>query len=214
MAEQQSARLIRMNDADNVAIVANDGGLEAGAELPGGIVLRERVPQAHKVSLVDIAAGTAVRRYDVTIGWQRGTFLPVAGCTSDCSKCPKRCRWTACRSPRRSRVRSSRWRGYTFEGYRNPDGSVGTRNLLAITQTVQCVSGIARIAADRIRTELLPLYPNVDGVVALEHTYGCGVAIDAPDAIIPIRNAAPHLAQPEFWWRGDGDQPWLREAAT
>src|SRR6218665_2175454 len=30
--------------------------------------------------------------------------------------------------------------GYTFEGYRNADGSVGTRNILAITTTVQCVA--------------------------------------------------------------------------
>src|SRR5206468_844839 len=29
--------------------------------------------------------------------------------------------------------------------------------------------------------------PNVDEVSALTHTYGCGVAIDAPDAAIPIR---------------------------
>jgi galactarate dehydratase len=27
----------------------------------------------------------------------------------------------------------------------------------------------------------------VDGVVAITHTYGCGVAIDAPGAAIPIR---------------------------
>ena len=32
--------------------------------------------------------------------------------------------------------------GYTFEGYRNADGSVGTRNILAITTTVQCVAGV------------------------------------------------------------------------
>ena len=32
--------------------------------------------------------------------------------------------------------------GHTFEGYRNADGSVGTRNILAITQTVQCVAGV------------------------------------------------------------------------
>jgi galactarate dehydratase len=76
--------------------------------------------------------------------------------------------------------------GFTFEGYRNPDGSVGTRNILAITQTVQCVSGVAEFAVKRIREQLLPKYPNVDDVVALEHNYGCGVAIDAPDAIIPI----------------------------
>ena len=35
--------------------------------------------------------------------------------------------------------------------------------------------------------EILPRYPNVDDVIALTHNYGCGVAIDAPDAEIPIR---------------------------
>jgi galactarate dehydratase len=88
--------------------------------------------------------------------------------------------------------------GYTFEGYRNADGSVGTRNLLAITTTVQCVAGVLDVAVERIRKELLPKYPNVDGVVGLEHTYGCGVAIDAPDAVIPIRTLR-HISQnPNF----------------
>jgi galactarate dehydratase len=41
--------------------------------------------------------------------------------------------------------------GYTFEGYRNPDGSVGTRNILAITTTVQCVSGVVDFAVQRIK---------------------------------------------------------------
>jgi galactarate dehydratase len=88
--------------------------------------------------------------------------------------------------------------GYTFEGYRNADGSVGTRNLLAITQTVQCVAGVARVAAERIRSELLPRFPNVDGVVALEHGYGCGVAIDAPGAEIPIRTLRNISLNPNF----------------
>ena len=88
--------------------------------------------------------------------------------------------------------------GYTFQGYRNPDGSVGTRNLLAITTTVQCVAGVLEVAVERIRRELLPKYPRVDGVVALEHAYGCGVAIDAPEAVIPIRTVR-HLARnPNF----------------
>ena len=60
--------VIRMNDRDNVAIVANDGGLAAGTRLPSGLTLRDQVPQGHKVALVDLKAGDAVRRYDVTIG--------------------------------------------------------------------------------------------------------------------------------------------------
>jgi galactarate dehydratase len=88
--------------------------------------------------------------------------------------------------------------GFTFEGFVNADGSVGTRNLLAITTTVQCVAGVVKIAVERIERELLPLYPNVDGVVGLEHSYGCGVAIDAPGAEIPIRTLRHISLNPNF----------------
>ena len=35
-------------------------------------------------------------------------------------------------------------------------------------------------------------------MVALEHSYGCGVAIDAPDAIIPIRTLRNISLNPNF----------------
>jgi galactarate dehydratase len=88
--------------------------------------------------------------------------------------------------------------GYTFQGYRNADGSVGTRNILAITTTVQCVAGVVEFAVKRIKSELLPRFPHVDDVVGLEHSYGCGVAIDAPDAIIPIRTLRNISRNPNF----------------
>ena len=59
---------IRIHERDNVAIVANDGGLAAGSVLPSGLVLRDRVPQGHKVALTDIAADAPVQRYGVPIG--------------------------------------------------------------------------------------------------------------------------------------------------
>ena len=40
--------------------------------------------------------------------------------------------------------------------------------------------------------------PNVDDVVGLEHGYGCGVAIDAPDAQIPIRTLRNISKNPNF----------------
>lgn len=52
-------------------------------------------------------------------------------------------------------------------------------------------AGVTDVAVRRIRAELLPRFQNVDDVVALEHGYGCGVAIDAPDAIVPIRTRVP-----------------------
>ena len=63
--------LIRMHDQDNVAVVANDGGLPAGTTPPGGPCFVDKVPQGHKVALADIPAGAPVRRYGVPIGYAK-----------------------------------------------------------------------------------------------------------------------------------------------
>jgi galactarate dehydratase len=60
---------IRMHAADNVAIVANDGGLPAGATFTDGLRLLEHVPQGHKIALIDLPLGSAVLRYNVPIGY-------------------------------------------------------------------------------------------------------------------------------------------------
>ena len=60
---------IRMHVRDNVAIVANDGGLVAGTVLPSGLVLIDKVPQGHKVALVDLPADGPVLRYGIPIGY-------------------------------------------------------------------------------------------------------------------------------------------------
>ena len=190
--------VIRMNDRDNVAIVANDGGLPPGTALPGGPTLVERVPQGHKVALVDIAAGAPVLRYGIAIGHAREAI--AAGCWvhERLLQMPEARGLADLPMATRPAPDWAPLEGYSFEGYRNADGSVGTRNILAITQTVQCVAGVTDFAVQRIKAELLPKYPNVDDVVALEHGYGCGVAIDAPDAVVPIRTLR-HISQnPNF----------------
>ncbi len=42
--------------------------------------------------------------------------------------------------------------GYTFEGFINEDGSVGTRNILGITTTDQCVAAVIGHVVKRIKT--------------------------------------------------------------
>ncbi|MDX2219144.1 MAG: galactarate dehydratase [Burkholderiales bacterium] len=190
-------RLIRLHPRDNVAIVANDGGLPAGTEVEG-VVLTERVPQGHKVLLAPLAEGGEVLRYGVVIG--RAARDLSAGCWVH----ERVMHMPAARSleglPQADAPRPELppLEGHTFQGFRNPDGSVGTRNILAITETVQCVAGVVDHAVQRIRNELLPRYPNVDDVVAIEHGYGCGVAIDAQDAIVPIRTLRNIAKNPNF----------------
>ena len=57
------------------------------------------------------------------------------------------------------------------------------------------MAGVLNEAIGKMRTELLPRYPYVDDIIAVTHPYGCGVAIDAPEAKVPqriIRNIATH----------------------
>ncbi len=195
-----SARYIRIHENDNVVTIANDGGLPAGTLLDNGIELREAIPQGHKVALADLAVGDAVRRYNVVIG-RANTDIPRGGWVNEH-------RLDMPSPPQLDDLpignddsRPEPLEGYTFEGFRNPDGSVGTRNLLAISTSVQCVSGVVANAVERIRAELLPRYPNVDDVISLDHVYGCGVAIQAPDAIIPIRTLRNIAKNPNFGGR-------------
>jgi len=197
-AAERPPHTIRMHPADNVAIVANDGGLPAGTVLESGLTLVDKVPQAHKVALEDIPEGGVVRRYNVPIGYALKP-LPAGSWVHE-----RLLRMPAARELEGLPIATVKppaqppLEGYTFEGYRNLDGSVGTRNILAITQTVQCVAGVVDFAVQRIKAELLPKYPNVDDVVSLSHSYGCGVAIDAPDAVIPIRTLRNISLNPNF----------------
>ena len=189
---------IRMHERDNVAIVANDGGLAAGSVLPSGLVLRDRVPQGHKVALVDIAADAPVLRYGIPIGHALKDITAGSWVHERLLKMPPARGLEGLPIATIKPPPLPPLQGYTFEGYRNADGTVGTRNILAITQTVQCVAGVTDFAVQRIKAELLPRFPNVDDVVALELGYGCGVAIDAPDAVVPIRTLRNISLNPNF----------------
>ncbi len=189
---------IRMHASDNVAIVANDGGLPAGATFADGLRLIEPVPQGHKVALVDLPQGSAVLRYNVPIGHAArdiaaGSWVHEHLLTLPTARALEDLPISTVIAPALPALD-----GYTFEGYRNADGSVGTRNILAITTTVQCVAGVVELAVRRIKDELLPRFPHVDDVVGLEHAYGCGVAIDASDAIIPVRTLRNITLNPNF----------------
>jgi galactarate dehydratase len=177
---------IRVHERDNVAIVANPDGLAAGTRFPDGLTLSEHIPQANKVALRDLDRGEPVVRYGQIIGhaakkiargsWVREEHIELPPPPA-LDQLPLATNVPAPQPP---------LTGYTFEGYRNADGSVGTKNILGITTTVQCVAPTVDYAVRRIKAEILPRFPNVDDVVAITHTYGCGVALDAPGAEIPI----------------------------
>ena len=173
---------VQISPRDNVGIIVDASGARRGEEFAV-----EAIPQSHKIALRDIEAGEPILRYGYAIGsaaraiprgsWVREELIdmPLA---PPLDRLPLATEVPEALPP---------LDGYTFQGYRNLDGSAGTRNILGISTTVQCVAPTVDFAVERIRKELLPRFPNVDDAVAITHTYGCGVAIDAPGAAVPIR---------------------------
>lgn len=187
MSEEIEYLSIQINEKDNVAIIVESGSLKEGSLLKNGVRLVEYIPQGHKVSLNDMKEGGAIIRYGEVIGFVTKDIPKGTWINESITKMPEAPDISKYIFDIKNIEKPEPLEGYTFEGFRNKDGSVGTRNVFGITTSVQCVAGVLKFVVEKIKKELLPKYPNVDDVVALNHTYGCGVAINAPAAIIPIR---------------------------
>ncbi len=191
-------KVVRISELDNVAVVTAPAAKGEPAEGFGISALCD-IPQGHKIALRRIEKGEPVIRYGVVLGYMTETVeaggwinefnltLPPSPAVEDLIPGGKGTVMTDLPERR------------TWMGYDNgPDLPPGSRNILGIITSVQCVAGVVRNAVDRIRCEILPQYPNVDGVAAVVHPYGCGVAIKADDADIPIRSVRNIAHHPNF----------------
>jgi galactarate dehydratase len=196
--------VIKTSSEDNVAIVATSTGLKAGDKVLNDISLLENIPMGHKIALKRFEKGDEIIRYKHCIGLAKHTILEgswVNETNIDLPEPPSLDQIPYAEPAAfnaKILVEKYKLAEATFQGYRNKDGSVGTKNMLGISTSVQCVAGITKYIENKIEKELLPLYPNVDGVVAFTHSYGCGIAIDAPAAIVPIRTIKNIAQNPNF----------------
>jgi galactarate dehydratase len=121
---------IRMDERDNVAIVANAGGLEAGSTFAtgfaAGLVLRERVPQAHKVALVDIGEGEPVLRYGIPIGYALKAIVAGSWVHERLLRMPAARSLDGLPMATAKRAPPPPLEASPSRAFRNADGSVGT----------------------------------------------------------------------------------------
>src|SRR5205814_6793732 len=86
----------------------------------------------------------------------------------------------------------------TFLGIRRADGRVATRNYIGILTSVNCSATVARMIAEHFKNRLDD-YPNVDGVVALTHKTGCGMASEGEATDVLRRTIAGYARHPNFY---------------
>ena len=87
----------------------------------------------------------------------------------------------------------------TFQGIVRADGRVATRNYIGILTSVNCSATTAKLIADQFRSPgLLDDFENVDGVVALVHGAGCGMASEGEGFDVLQRTLTGYAEHPNF----------------
>ena len=196
---QLSESILRLHADDNVVIAMRDiepGTYETGS---GQLVVQDPVPRGHKLSTHDIAEGEPVRKYGQVIGFASTPITPGRHMHTHN---------TAFHMFEREYefgvdVRPTEYipepERATFEGIVRPDGRVATRNYLGILTTVNCSATAAKLIAERFKWNGLEDFANVDGVVALTHDTGCGMAGEGSEGFDVLRRTLTGYANhPNF----------------
>ena len=166
---------IRLAPEDNVVVARID--ILSGTELPGeGVTALDVVPAGHKIATRPIAAGEPVRKYDQIIGFasepvEAGAHVHVHNCAMGDFE-----RDYAIGQETKPVDFVPEGERASFRGYLRANGRVGTRNYIGVLTSVNCSATAARFIAEAVEDRILADYPHVDGVVALTHATGCGMA--------------------------------------
>ena len=188
---------VRLNAADNVVIAREE--LSPGTALPGeGVTTRDAIPAGHKVATAPIGEGEPVRRYNQIIGFATEDIGPGDHVHVQNMGLHDFERDYAFGADARPTSFVPEAECATFQGYVRADGRIGTRNYIGVLTSVNCSATVARMIARTVERELLPHFPNVDGVVALTHGTGCGMAGDGDGYDILQRTLWGYARNPNF----------------
>ena len=187
---------IRLNPADDVVIARVE--IAEGTTLlkENKVRVAARVPAGHKIAVREIKSGDAVRRYNQIIGFATRDIrtgehvhvhnLAMGEFDRDYAFCADAKTTEYVAQPA------------TFEGIVREDGRVATRNYIGILTSVNCSATVARLIARHFENRL-DAFPNVDGVVALTHKSGCGMASDGEPMDVLRRTMAGYARHPNFY---------------
>jgi len=191
---------IRLNPADDVVIARVE--IAAGTTLPqeGGLRAAATVPAGHKIATRDIAEGAPVRRYNQIIGF--ATQPIAAGSHVHVHNLAVREFVRDYAFSQDCRPTEYVAQPATFDGIVRADGRVATRNYIGILSTVNCSATVAKYVAEAFRAHspgsALADFPNVDGVVALTHSTGCGMGTDGEGIDVLRRTLAGYARHANF----------------
>ncbi|MEL6964043.1 MAG: UxaA family hydrolase, partial [Pseudomonadota bacterium] len=166
---------VRLHENDNVVTARVD--ILPETPIPGEhVVSRRRVSAGHKIAVQPIDAGAAIRKYDQIIGFASEDIAPGDHVHVQNVEMQDFSRDYAFGANAKPTVYVPETDRATFKGFVRDNGRAGTRNFIGVLSTVNCSATVAHFVADTFPAEELAQFPNVDGIVALTHGTGCGMA--------------------------------------
>ena len=191
----EQALVIRLNPSDDVVIASQE--ILAGSFLSReALTVKDTIPAGHKIAVRSIGTGQPVRRYNQIIGFATKPIsagehvhvhnLGVHSFERDYAFCAD--------TKSASYVRPAA----TFRGIVRPDGRVATRNYIGVLTTVNCSATVAKKISEAFTGDALRDYPNVDGVVAITHTTGCGMDINGEGMAVLRRTLSGYVRHVNF----------------
>jgi altronate hydrolase len=174
VAPPKAPRALRLNGADNLVVAVDVIDVGAVAE---GVAAIDRVPKGHKMAVRPIVTGQPIIKFGQIIGFAHADIRPGEHIhTHNCDFKAFDRDYAFAEGAKVETLLPPAERA-SFMGYHRANGSVGTRNYIAILTSVNCSATVARFVTEAANTSgMLADYPNVDGVIALAHGTGCGIA--------------------------------------
>lgn len=158
------------------------------------IEIAEDIPKAHKVALGSISKGDAIRKYAQIIGYATEDIKPGKHVhTHNIEFRNTDHRYEFSTDSHEPKILSTAERA-TFMGYKRANGKIGTRNYIAVIASVNCSASAVQSIAAAFDPSLLESTPEIDGVVGLSHSTGCGIA-DSGDGYDNLQRVIQGYAQ-------------------
>ncbi|MEZ5825387.1 MAG: altronate dehydratase family protein [Geminicoccaceae bacterium] len=193
----QPSPTVRLNDADNVVVARK--AIAADIEITGEKVrTTTAIPAGHKIATKPIARGEPVRRYGQIIGFASSDIAPGDHVHVQNVEMQDFERDYAVGQDARPLAMVPEADRDTFRGFVRPSGKVGTRNYIGILSSVNCSASVCKFIQQTFPQEVLADFPGVDGVVALTHSTGCGMADRGRKVSPPCSARSGHARHPNF----------------
>jgi altronate hydrolase len=194
-------RCLLLRPDDSVGLLTRT--VAAGTDVVAGasvLRLRDEVPAGHKVALRDIPEGGQVRKYGQVIGVATRPIAAGEHVHTHNLAFADFERDYAFGQDAKGSPGTPAGPPATFNGIVRADGQVATRNYLGILTSVNCSATVARMVANQFQdgSELMAAYPNLDGVVALTHGSGCGMAGSGEGFDLLRRTLSGYARHPNF----------------